>query len=101
MRPKFNRRRIALVSAMTAAVASGCSSIAVHSDARIEVGPYSGTRLAVRETKRSWTAPKFDGEVLFVMYDVPLSFVADTLMLPVDLSRGERKASGVLVQDGR
>jgi uncharacterized protein YceK len=69
----------------------GCSTVAVHTDKRIDPQPYLGTRLALKEVKRSWHAPRYYGEALIIVYDIPLSFLADTMLLPVDIYV-ERKA---------
>ena len=99
MKKQTDRIRRALAFSMATAVTSSCSSIAVHSDPRNEPGPYAGTRLAVKETKRSWMAPKFYGEALFVMYDIPLSIITDTILLPLDASRGDSTGSEALGQE--
>lgn len=94
MKKQTGRIRCALAFSMAAAVTSSCSSIAVHSGPPNEPGPYAGTRLAVKETKRSWMAPKFYGEALFVMYDIPLSIITDTILLPLD-GRVARRLNGI------
>jgi len=73
-----------MTAVMTAAML-GCSTIAVHLDRNLDPGPYYGTKLAVQKTKRSWLTPRYYGEPAFVVFDIPLSFAADTLLLPVDL----------------
>ncbi len=73
--------------AVLSAGLSGCSTVAVHLDKDIEPGPYYGTKHAIKETKRSWNQPRFYGEATFVVWDIPLSFAADTLLLPVAVAR--------------
>lgn len=76
----------------------GCSTVAVHTDKRIDPEPYLGTKFAVKETKRSWNAPRYYGEALIVVYDIPLSFFADTVLLPLDayLARKDTMEPGPL-----
>lgn len=62
----------------------GCSSFRVHSDPDVTPAPYVGTKQAVRNTKQVWNHYDYYGQVALVALDVPLSAVADTLMLPYD-----------------
>jgi uncharacterized protein YceK len=57
----------------------GCASIATKSDGAIGI-PYSGVKMHVQ--------PKCGHgpfSFLFAVFDTPLSFVVDTILLPVDL----------------
>ncbi len=62
----------------------GCSSFRVHSDPDITPAPYVGTKQALRNTKQVWSDYDYYGQVALVALDVPLSAVADTLLLPYD-----------------
>lgn len=81
---KLLRSRCVVCAAILSSGMLGCSTVAVHADKHIDPEPYLGTKLAVKETKRSWNAPRYYGESLIVVYDIPLSFVADTVLLPLD-----------------
>lgn len=63
----------------------GCSTVQVHSDPTVTPGPYLGTKQAVRKTKLSWYDYDYYGQVAVQALDVPLSMVADTLLLPYDV----------------
>ena len=68
---------------------SSCSTVIVHSQKDRSPGPYSGTAQAIEQTKKSWHSPTLYGEVFWTAFDVPLSFVADTIILPYDLIQSE------------
>lgn len=63
---------------------NGCSTVRVHSDAEATPAPYVGTKQALRNTKRVWYDYDYYGQVALVALDIPLSAVADTLLLPYD-----------------
>lgn len=63
---------------------SGCSTIRVHSDPDVTPGPYVGAKQAVRKTTQSWYDYDYYGQVAMAALDIPLSLVADTLLLPYD-----------------
>lgn len=65
-------------------LSSGCSSVRVHSDPDIMPGPYAGTKQALRNTKQYWHDYDYYGQVTLSALDVPLSMIADTLLLPYD-----------------
>ncbi|WP_455203760.1 hypothetical protein [Kaarinaea lacus] len=70
---------------------TGCSTIHVHNDKSISVpGPYVGTKRAIKKTEYYWNNYSFYGQPLYVAMDVPLCFVADTLVLPIDLYRANQ-----------
>jgi uncharacterized protein YceK len=69
------------------AVLSGCSTIAVHSDKEVTPSPYAGTHIAVTKTKRLWYKYDYYGQIMLSAPDVPFSFVADTLLYPIDAYR--------------
>lgn len=64
---------------------NGCSTVRVHSDAEITPAPYEGTKQALRNTKQVWYDYDYYGQVALVALDIPLSAVADTLLLPYDV----------------
>ncbi|MFC1774061.1 hypothetical protein ACFL3A_12010 [Pseudomonadota bacterium] len=68
-------------------VLSACSTIAVHSDKEVTPSPYAGTNIAVTKTKRLWYAYDYYGQVMLSAPDVPFSFMADTLLYPIDVYR--------------
>ena len=71
----------------------GCSTVATHTVNASQAGPYSGTRQAWRNMKRSTEEFTLAGETWFHAIDVPFSLVADTIILPydvmVDTQRGD------------
>jgi len=77
-----SRNLCALVLAFV--LLSGCSTIRVHSDPDVTPGPYVGTKQAVRKTTQYWYAYDYYGQVALAALDIPLSLVADTLLLPYD-----------------
>ena len=75
---------------------SGCSSLATNtailSDSSHLGTPYSGTRgdlhimvCYARDVSRNASGLLFAPLMLFPLVDLPLSFVVDTLLLPVDI----------------
>ena len=68
-------------------VLSACSTIAVHSDKEVTPSPYAGTNIAVMKTKRLWYEYDYYGQIMLTAPDVPFSFVADTLLYPIDVYR--------------
>jgi uncharacterized protein YceK len=56
-------------------------------------GPYSGTQLAYRKMSRSLGDFTLAGETWFYAFDIPLSLVADTLVLPYDIYHAESQVS--------
>ena len=74
-----------LLSFAVVTTLTGCSTVATHSVDSSQLGPYSGTQQAFRNMKRSTSDFTLAGETWFHAADVPLSFVADTLLLPYDI----------------
>ncbi len=64
---------------------SGCSTVAVHSSKEAAPPPYAGTNIAFSKTKQHWNNYDYYGEVMFTVLDVPFSFLADTLLYPMDV----------------
>ena len=81
-RKTVSRNGAALVLAFS--LLSGCSTIQVHSDPDVTPGPYVGTKQAVRKTRQYWYDFDYYGQVAMAALDIPLSLVADTLLLPYD-----------------
>ena len=79
-----DRPRTIAALALVFTLSSGCSTIRVHSDPAVTPGPYVGTKQALQKTKRYWYDYDYYGQVALVALDVPLSLVADTLLLPYD-----------------
>ena len=73
----------ALVLAFT--LLGGCATMRVHSDPNLTPGPYVGTKQAVSKTRQYWYEYDYYGQVAMAALDVPLSLVADTLLLPYDV----------------
>ena len=69
---------------LTFTLLTGCSTIRVHSDPDVTPGPYVGTKQAVRKTRQYWYDFDYYGQVAMAALDIPLSLVADTLLLPYD-----------------
>lgn len=65
----------------------GCSTIVVHLAEGSKPTPYAGTKIALQKTKKSWSDYYFHGQVMFVVVDVPFSFIADTALFPLDYVR--------------
>lgn len=65
----------------------GCSSVAVHLAEGSKPTPYAGTRIALQKTKKTWLEYYFYGQIMFVAADVPSSFIADTVLFPLDYVR--------------
>lgn len=101
MRPTLLRSVLLLV-ALLAFTASGCGTIGsrvFHDELpeaeQVEPGPYSGVRLVAVGGSRLWHLDEGSPGIrilrkvyvcLFVAIDMPLSAVADTLLLPYDLA---------------
>ncbi len=78
----WGRREIA--GLLAAALLGGCMTLDSRNDPNYEGSPiYSGTRLALRHTGH--TLYRFNLLMLYYLADLPLSFVADTLLLPVTI----------------
>jgi len=69
---------------------SGCSTVATHMDDSITPSPYSGTNRAVNKTVRSLKDYDYYGEFYIRSFDVPLSLIADTVVLPYDLYQSNK-----------
>ena len=78
----MGRNIAALLLAFT--LSSGCSKIRVHSAPDVKPGPYVGAKQAVRKTRQYWYDFDYYGHVVLAALDIPLSLVADTLLLPYD-----------------
>ena len=70
-------------------VSSGCSSIAAHSGSEAPP-PYVGTKTAIKKVKKSWQNYDFYGQVYIYVLDAPFSFIADTVLYPIDSYRFEQ-----------
>lgn len=79
-----------IVASMFLLFVSGCSSIAAHSEHEAPM-PYAGTKSALKEVKKSWFDYDFYGQVYIYAIDVPFSFIADTVLYPIDVYRIEQK----------
>ena len=71
---------------------TACSTVSTHTVNASQAGPYSGTQQAIRNMKRSTGDFSLAGETWFHAADVPLSFVADTIVLPYDIFVANRTA---------
>lgn len=69
---------------------SGCSTIVAHSEHKTPI-PYAGTKSALKEVKKSWYDYDFYGQVYIYAIDTPFSFIADTVLYPIDAYRIEQK----------
>ncbi len=65
----------------------GCSTVAVHLAEGSKPTPYAGTKIALQKTKKSWSEYYFYGQIMFVVADVPSSFIADTVLFPLGYVR--------------
>jgi len=77
-------------------VATGCSTIVAHSERVVPV-PYAGTKAAMKKLKKSWQHYDVYGQVYLYIIDMPFSFIADTLLYPIDAYRveqGEARTEG-------
>jgi uncharacterized protein YceK len=72
---------------LSVSVLGGCSTIAAHSDKEVTPSPYAGTHIAVTKTKRLWYEYDYYGQIMLSAPDVPFSFMADTLLYPIDAHR--------------
>lgn len=71
----------------------GCSSIAAHSKQKSPV-PYAGTKSAIKQAKKTWFDYDFYGQFSIYAIDAPFSFIADTVMYPIDAYRLEQRKLG-------
>ena len=62
----------------------GCATIDAHQQPS-SPAPYVGTGQAIKNTANSVFDYDYYGEVMVKAWDVPLCFVADTLLLPYDI----------------
>jgi len=62
---------------------SGCSSIVAHTQDE-NPAPYAGTKSAMKNVKKSWYDYDIYGQVYLYIIDTPFSFVADTVLYPLD-----------------
>ncbi len=69
------------------AVLNGCSTVAVHLVKDVAPPPYSGTNVALTNTKKIGYNFDFYGAITFSVVDVYFSFMADTLLYPIDMYR--------------
>ena len=76
--------RSVLVTTLLAAC-FGCATVETHTVDASSAAPYSGTQRAYLKMKRSTSQFTTAGETWFYAADVPLSVLADTLMLPYDI----------------
>ena len=76
-----------IIVVLLVAVLSGCSTIVVHSKKDATPPPYSGTKVALTTTKKLWYKYDFYGAVTLSVLDIPFSFMADTLLYPIDMYR--------------
>jgi len=81
----------AVTQSMIAAVIGGCSTIVEHSREPAPA-PYAGTRSAIRNLERSWYDYDVYGQVYFYIIDTPFSFIADTVLYPLDHYRAKERA---------
>jgi len=70
-------------------IVSGCSTIAAHSEKETPM-PYAGTKAAIKKVKKSWQHYDIYGQVYLYVIDTPFSFIADTLLYPLDAYRVEQ-----------
>ncbi len=70
-------------------VVTGCSSIAERSEKETPVA-YAGTKAAIKKVKKSWQYYDIYGQVYLYMIDTPFSFIADTVLYPLDAYRIEQ-----------
>lgn len=67
-------RRFAFLLVGVSALVSGCGTLATATGKKEEFGVYSGTKRSVENGAHTWL-------------DIPFSVVADTLLLPVTVTR--------------
>ena len=80
--------RIIFIAAMLT-LCSGCGTILAHVDGSV-TGPYSGIRVdshMIASVGKEHDMPVFPWIIPFCIFDLPLSAVSDTLVLPYDLSQ--------------
>ncbi len=68
---------------------SGCSTIVERSEKETPM-PYAGTKAAIKKVKKSWQHYDIYGQVYLYVIDTPFSFIADTLLYPLDIYRIEQ-----------
>ena len=73
-------------------IASGCSTIVAHSENKTPL-PYTGTKTAIKKVKKSWYDYDFYGQIYIYVLDTPFSFIADTLLFPLDTYRFKKAKS--------
>jgi len=69
--------------------AGGCSTIVTHAEKETPA-PYAGTKSAIKKIKQSWYHYDIYGQVYLYIIDTPFSFIADTLLYPLDAYRIEQ-----------
>ena len=76
-----------LVFVMAALVTlSACSTVSSRTEQPQQLYPYIGVQKANQQVARSWQDPIIPGEVIVrVLMDWPMTLVADTVLVPVDL----------------
>ena len=83
----MNKLTSNIIFMLLAVVLSGCSTVAVHSKDDVTPPAYAGTNVALTKTKKLWYNYDYYGEIMFTVFDVPFSFMADTLLYPIDVYR--------------
>jgi len=78
-----------VVFLILAFVVTGCSTIVAHSEKETPA-PYAGTKAAMSKMKKSWQHYDVYGQVYLYIIDMPFSFIADTLLYPLDAYRAEQ-----------
>jgi len=84
---KIGKIKLALVFLFLIAILGGCSTVVVHTKVDATPPPYSGTKIAFTKTKQSWYKYDLYGAIVLSVFDIPFSFMADTLLYPIDLYR--------------
>lgn len=65
---------------------SACSTVSSRTEQPQQLYPYIGVQKANIQVARSWQDPIIPGEVIvWVLMDWPMTLVADTVLVPVDL----------------
>jgi len=72
-----------------ASAVSGCSTIVAHSEKETPP-PFVGTKTAIKKAKKSWYFYDYYGQIFIYVIDTPFSFIADTVLFPIDAYRFER-----------
>jgi len=76
-----------LVFLLFIVISGGCSSVVVHTKVDATPSPYSGTNIALTKTKKLWYKYDLYGAIVLSVFDVPFSFLADTILYPIDIYR--------------